>query len=147
MNIWKVILATLVIFVAGLVTGVLVVWHSEHLFSASSPHPTASPRPTPAVSPGGLRLELLRRMQRDLNLTAAQHKQIDKILTDSQERSRKIMEPVAPAIREELAKTREEFRNVLTPEQRAKFDELIKHPQHRSGPHEGGPDNRVQTNL
>jgi Spy/CpxP family protein refolding chaperone len=153
LNIWKVILATIVIFVAGLVTGALVVWHSERLFSTPAQHPTIAPHPGPAVSPGGLRLDLLRRMQRDLNLTADQHEQIEKILKESQERSRKIMKPVAQPIRDELARTRDEFRKVLTPEQRAKFDELLKHqhrpdPQHRPGaPHDGAPDSRVQTNL
>jgi Spy/CpxP family protein refolding chaperone len=151
LNIWKVILATIVIFVAGLVTGALVVWHSERLFSTPAQHPSSTPRSAPVVSPGGLRLELLRRMQRDLNLTADQHEKIDKILKESQERSRKIMEPVAPEIRDELARTRDEFRKVLTPEQRAKFDELLKHQQHRPDqPHRPGnasPDSRVQTNL
>jgi Spy/CpxP family protein refolding chaperone len=150
LNTWKVILATIVIFVAGLVTGVLVVWHSERLFSTPAQHPASVPHPGPAVSPGGLRLDLLRRMQRDLNLTADQHEQIDKILKESQERSKKIMEPVAPQIREELNRTREEFRNVLTPEQRAKFDEMLKRQGHRPDQqHRPGtpPDNRVQTNL
>jgi Spy/CpxP family protein refolding chaperone len=153
-NTWKVILATLVIFVAGLVTGAVVVWHSERLFSNPSQHQTTPPHPGPAVSTGGLRLDFLRRMQRDLNLSAAQNKEIDKLLKESQERSRIIMEPVAPQIREELARTREEFRKVLTPEQQARFEELLKHPphrpdqQHRSGPpHDGAPDGRVQTNL
>jgi len=148
LNTWKVILATIVIFVAGLVTGALVVWHSGQLFSTPSQHQPGAPRPTPVVSPGGLRLDLLRRMQRDLHLTAAQHEEIDKLLKESQERSRKIMEPVAPQIRDELARTREEFRKVLTPEQRARFDELLEH-QHRQDPQHrpGASDNRVQTNL
>jgi Spy/CpxP family protein refolding chaperone len=150
LNTWKVILATIVIFVAGLVTGALLVWHSERLFSTPAQHPSTPPHPGPTVSPGGLRLDFLRRIQRDLNLTADQHKQIDKLLQESQERSRKIMEPVAPDIRLELDHTREEFRKVLTPEQEKKFDELLKHPTHRPdqqrrpGP---PPDSRVQTNL
>lgn len=141
----------MVIFVAGLITGALVVWHSERLFSTPAQHPSSAPHPGPAISPYGLRLDLLRRMQRDLNLTIDQHEQIDKILKESQERSKKIMEPVAPQIREELEHTREEFRNVLTPEQRAKFDDLLKHQprrpdqQHRSG--SSSSDGRVQTNL
>jgi Spy/CpxP family protein refolding chaperone len=143
LNIWKVILATMAIFVTGLITGAFLVWHSERLFSTPAQHPSSAPHPGPVVSPYGLRLDLLRRMQRDLNLTIDQHEQIDKILKDSQERSKKIMEPVAPQIREELAKTREEFRKVLTPEQRAKFEDLLQH-QHRSGTPPGG---RVQTNL
>jgi Spy/CpxP family protein refolding chaperone len=36
------------------------------------------------------------------------------------------MEPVNPKIREELARTREQFRALLTAEQQQHFDELIK---------------------
>jgi len=154
LNTWKVILATLVIFVAGLVTGVLVVWHSGNVFASPSQRQPGTPHPGPVVSPYGLRLDFLRRVERDLNLTAAQREQIDKLLRESQERSRKIMEPVAPQIREELDQTRQEFRKVLTPEQGAKFDELLKHPLHRQDqqhhqgtPREGASDGRVQTNL
>lgn len=147
MNTWKVILATLVIFVAGVVTGAVVVWHSQHLIVQPSPHQNATAHPGPVVSPGGLRLEFLRRIQRDLNLTADQHEQIDKLLKESQERSRKIMEPVAPQIREELAHTRDEFRKILTPEQREHFDDLLKHQHRPDQQHRSAPDNRVQTNL
>jgi Spy/CpxP family protein refolding chaperone len=39
------------------------------------------------------------------------------------------METVEPARREEFKKTVEEFRAVLTPEQRTRFDELVKQQQ------------------
>jgi Spy/CpxP family protein refolding chaperone len=96
-----------------------------------------------------LRLDFLRRVQRDLNLTADQHEQVDKLLKESQERSRKIMEPVASQIRDELATTREEFRKILTPEQRERFDDLLKHQHRPDQQHHPAnpPDGRVQTNL
>ena len=132
MNSWKVILATLVIFASGVVTGGLLAVYSGRSFVVRPQRPNAA-RPAQPVSAGGMRLELLRRMQRDLDLTQDQRERIDKILKDSQEHTRKLMEPISPALREEFQHTKEEFRQVLTPEQRARFDELFKHQQHPQG--------------
>lgn len=131
MNTWKVILATLVIFVAGLVTGAMVVWHSSRLFLPAQQRPFNPNRTNAAPSAGGMRLEFLRRMQRDLDLSPEQHQQIDKIIKESQERTRKIMEPVVPQLHEELQRTKEAFRQVLTPQQQERFDQLLKHQPHR----------------
>ncbi len=137
MNTWKVIFATLVIFIAGLVTGVLVVRNGA-LYLASPPAPTAvATRPFPPGSAGGVRIEFLRRAERELNLTLDQRDQIDKIISASQERTRKLMEPVQPQISEELQQTKEQFLAVLTAEQRARFEELLKQQrlQHLREPH------------
>ncbi len=131
MNTWKVILATLVIFVAGLVTGALVVWLSGSIYLPPQQRPANGARTNAPGSLGGTRLEFLRRVQRDLDLSAEQHDQIDKVLKESQERTKKLMEPVAPQLRDELQHAREEFRKLLTPEQRARFDELLKHQPRR----------------
>src|SRR5258708_1530597 len=80
-------------------------------------------------SPGGMRLEFLRRVQRDLSLTAEQRERIDKILKQSQERTRKVMEPVSPQLHEELLRAKGEFREVLTPDQQLRFDEVLKQQQ------------------
>ncbi len=42
---------------------------------------------------------------------------------------RKITAPVAPEIRRELQRTFESFREVLTPEQRQRFEEVVKQQQ------------------
>ena len=153
MNTWKVILATLVIFASGVVTGGLLAIYSGRSFVSRPQHPSA-PRPQQPVSPGGMRLEFLRRMQRDLDLTPEQRERIDKILKESQEHTRKIMEPVSPALREEFQRTKEEFRQVLTTDQRARFDELFKHQQrprdqqrHPAAPAQHPPDTSVVTNA
>lgn len=136
MNTWKVILATLVIFIAGIVTGAVLVRQTAALY-------TRPARPAPArsgqASPGWMRVELLRRMQRDLDLTPEQHDQIEKILKQSQEHSRHIMEPVMPALRQEFQRTKDEFRAVLTPTQQTKFDELLKHQAHPREPRRQTP--------
>jgi Spy/CpxP family protein refolding chaperone len=125
-NSWKVILATMVIFGAGVITGALVLQFS------SSPSPLQHQRsahPGEAGSPGGMRLEFLRRMQRELNLTAEQRERVDKLLKQSQERTRKVMEPVTPQLHQELQRAKAEFREVLTSEQQTHFDELLKQQQ------------------
>jgi hypothetical protein len=89
------------------------------------PHPVSIQN----VSPGIMRVEFLRRAERELNLNPEQRERIDGILKASQERTRKITEPIAPELRAELQRTREEFRDALTPEQRSRFDEMLKQQQ------------------
>jgi Spy/CpxP family protein refolding chaperone len=126
-NSWKVILATMVIFGTGVVTGGLLVRFTG--LPLPQPPSSSQPKPAPPASVGGMRIEFLRRAGRELNLTDEQRERINKIFRDSQERSKKIMEPIAPQMREELRRTRMEFVDVLTPEQRARFAQLAKQQQ------------------
>ena len=121
----------MVIFGAGVGTGALVVRHSEHIQAPRRQHSTPGLRSGPIASAGGLRLEFLRRAQRDLDLNPDQRERIDKLIKESQERTREIMEPVAPDLRAELERTKEEFQQVLTPEQRRRFEELVTKQQQR----------------
>lgn len=129
MNTWKLILATMVIFGTGVVTGGLLVRHSEFARVRQIQRPPGQVRPVVAPSPGGMRLEFLRRIQRELDLSPEQRELVDKALKESQERSKKIMEPVAPGLRLEIQRAKEEFRSILRQDQRDRFDELLKHPQ------------------
>ena len=98
---------------------------------AGPPHAANANRPAQqAPSPGGLRFDLLRRMQSELGLTSEQKDRIDAILRQGQERTRKIMEPVRPQLQEEVRKAKAAFRDALTPEQQARFDALLKQEQH-----------------
>jgi Spy/CpxP family protein refolding chaperone len=126
-NTWKVIFATVVIFGAGVVTGSLLVKYSAVQPPARPQH--GQPNRVQTISAGGIRIEFLRRVERDLNLKPDQREQIDRIISASQERSKKLMEPITPIIREELQQTREQFRAVLNPEQKIRFDELLKQQQ------------------
>ena len=131
MNSWKVILATIVIFGAGVMTGGLMVRYTENRQTPARPHNGNATRAAAPFSAGGLRLEFLRRAQKELDLSAEQRERIDKIIKESQERTRKIMEPIQPELQGELRETKERFLEVLTPEQRARFEELIKKQQQR----------------
>jgi Spy/CpxP family protein refolding chaperone len=126
-NTWKVILATMVIFGAGVVTGGLLVRHTAP--PPHSPRP-ASPKAGP-VSPSGLRMEVLRRVERELDLTPPQRAEVDRIISASQERTKKLMEPITPQLHAELQQTKDAVRAVLTPEQQPRFDELLKQQQQK----------------
>ena len=140
----------MLIFGTGVVTGALVVRNSDRGQGPLRPRNISQARPVGTFSPGGLRLEFLRRAQRDLDLNPEQRERIDKLLKESQERTRKIMEPVTPDLRAELQRTKEEFQQELTPEQRMRFEELMKKQQRPHEPHHtNGPRGQrvVETNY
>lgn len=137
MSPWKVILATMVIFGCGVVTGAL-------LMKTELPAAVAAIAPQDATPHVGItnnvpppwaqvqRPEFLRRIKKALNLTPDQSDKIAKIMKDSQERSRPLWELIAPRMRQEVKRVREEIRDVLTPEQQEKFDELLKRPRRQA---------------
>jgi Spy/CpxP family protein refolding chaperone len=148
-NTWKVIFATMVIFGTGVVTGGLLVRNSQHTQFQPPQRTNNPPRQFQPNYAGGVRVEFLRRAERELDLTPDQRERIDKIIAASQERTKKIMEPVTPLMREEIKRTKEEFREALTPEQRQRFDELLKQQQrprdqHRpNAPRDRAPDGKL----
>lgn len=151
MNTWKVILATLVIFAAGVVTGGLLVTHADRVKLRSRPNwrqlpAETSPRPVepgapretirppgaPAAVPQFLRKEFLERLDREVNLTADQRERIERVIREGQERNRQFWDRVSPELRKEVAEARRQIQAVLLPEQRARFEELMKQrPQRR----------------
>ena len=135
-NAWKPILAALVIFAAGVLTGGLTVGLRR---PAVGPRWPASGqglvRPWPAQRLGAQQGELFRRMEKQLDLTAAQRQRLEAIVKESQERIRTLAEDVAPQTRGELRRMRERIREELTPEQQRKFEKLDEGLRQR----EGGP--------
>jgi Spy/CpxP family protein refolding chaperone len=116
---WKVILATLVIFVAGMVTGGLAIKHFQPL-----PATTKAP-------PSLQRFDLLRRMEKRLDLTPAQQERIEQIVRESQERTKKAWDQVRPIIRDEFQRVQDRIREELTPVQRKEFEKLLTEPRDR----------------
>jgi Spy/CpxP family protein refolding chaperone len=117
---WKVILAAVVIFGAGIVTGAL----TKHLQSSQSPA-EAKHRPGHAFSSDHQdqkRIQFLARMDQELDLSPEQRQRIEEILQESQER-------MASLPREEFRRVRQEIKAELTPEQLAYFEEHFK-PKH-----------------
>jgi hypothetical protein len=115
---WKVILATLVIFLAGLMTGAVGV---HRLLKSNRLPPRAEPM-HPWMLRDGFRAELERRLQ----LTPEQSDAIERIMREGQERVREISSLVNPELQAELRAVRAEIRDTLTPEQRREFEEIIR---------------------
>ncbi len=120
MNPWKFILATVLIYGTGVVTGALVTTLVER------PHRAAS-RPAQQLTYSQIqRAEFLGRLQKQLDLTPEQHDHIGHLLRDSNQRTKPYWDPVAAKMKEEVRTVTEKIRAELTPEQSAKFDAEIK---------------------
>lgn len=119
MNPWKFILATVLIYGTGVVTGALVTTLVER------PHKAAKP-PQQLNYNQFQRAEFLGRLQKQLDLTPEQHERIGHILRDSNQRTKPYWDPVAAKMKEEVRVVTEKIRGELTPEQSAKFDLEIK---------------------
>jgi hypothetical protein len=121
----------MVIFGTGVVTGGFLVRHSERIKTPRLQPRTELVRPQPQLpTPEMVRkIELMGRVQRELNLTPEQRGRIEGYVSESQERARLLWEGVAPLMRKELQETREKIRSELTPEQKKRFEELMKQQQ------------------
>jgi len=73
-------------------------------------------------------------MDRELALTREQRERIEKIIAESQDRTRSLWKPIAPQMGKEMQSVRESIRGELTPEQQRKFDELIRPRPMRNNP-------------
>jgi len=152
-NTWKVVCATLVIFVAGILTGATLVRFAqgprqgrvqqhpvvEHRTQPGFAHPgtpnlpNEQRSPNVANPPGGLlSREFIQVLERQLRLTPEQRERVDKIMVEGQERVRELRSRIDPELKKELQQTREQIRAVLTPEQREQFEQMMKRSPRRS---------------
>lgn len=132
MNTWKAILAVLVIFGAGFVTGRVASRLSENTKPAVAQNPvhTSAHSGQPPLSLEQLRkVELMGRVQKDLDLTPEQHARIEKIIEESQQRIRDLWDQVAPDIHDEYDDVQKKLCQELTPEQKKTFNDLMKKQQ------------------
>jgi len=124
---WKVILATMVIFACGVITGAMV---SRTLVTRTEERPLAAASALSRMAAGPVlqmqRAEFFKRLDKQLDLSAGQRDQIGKILKASQERTQPLWDQIAPQMSDELKKVREEIRGVLSPEQWKKFGEMMR---------------------
>ncbi|HWN97287.1 MAG TPA: hypothetical protein VNT99_19805 [Methylomirabilota bacterium] len=121
MKIWKVILATIVIFAAGALAG--AIW-------VKAPVPSASP-PRPPV-PGILSQQRFQeKLKKELQLSADQTNRVDKIFHESRKRIEILWGLIGPEVQKERQEVYESIRGILMPEQRERFEQLLKEP-HRS---------------
>jgi hypothetical protein len=114
------ILAAMVIFCTGAVSGGLAVKLYDAHYRAHMVRATIS------SGPGwNQRADLLKRLEKHIALTPAQHEQIEQILSDSQNRMKAIWSRVAPEAREEYKTTNQRILAQLNEEQRKVFEDLI----------------------
>jgi Spy/CpxP family protein refolding chaperone len=121
-KIWKVILATIVIFVAGALVGGLLV-------KTLTP---PAPLPKPPV-PGILSQQRFQeRLKKELDLTADQTNRIDRIFSESKARIEILWGLIGPEVQKERQEVHDNIRAILTPEQGEKFEQLLKQSTHRT---------------
>lgn len=122
MKTWKVILAAAVIFIAGVLTGAVVVWKARSVPTL----PTARSN-TNAPSPWFIhRPEFLEVMKKELVLTPEQTEKIAAAVRTSRQRTDFLWEMLKEPLQEELYLLKDNILAVLEPEQQKKFEELIK---------------------
>jgi XapX domain-containing protein len=128
-KVWKVILATVVIFAAGALAGVL--------FSKAR---VPLPSPPKAPVPGILSQERFQaKLKEKLELTPDQTNRVDKVFSESNERIKILWDLIGPEVQKERQVVYENIRAILTPEQRDKFEQLLKQPPHRPEGQRRGP--------
>jgi hypothetical protein len=154
MNSWKVILATVVIFGAGVLTGGLLVNYvvrengpdARFPFWREYPHAPNGDHGQPA--PGELsrprppeiwRKEFIEHLDKALRLTPEQHAAISKIVAEGQEQNREIWTNVAPKLREEMEQVQQRIRAELTPEQQKRFEQMTRQFAPHRPPHDVRP--------
>ncbi len=115
MKIWKVILATVVIFAAGMLAGGILV-------KTVGPKP---PLPKPLVPQILAQQRFQSRLKEKLELTPEQTNRIDRIFAESNERIRILWGLIGPELQKELTEVRDSIRAELTAEQREKFEQLL----------------------
>ncbi len=153
MNSWKLILATIVIFGAGVFSGGLLVNIVEHPKPVVRHPPAVQPQPElqdSVARPEILRTNFVQRLDDALNLTPEQRTQIEKIIAQAQQRNRNLWQLVSPQMSLVNQDARQRIRATLTGEQRKQFENLLRQPRRlpaiTNAPPELQPTNVVITN-
>lgn len=143
MNSWKVIIATLVIYGTGVITGGLLVNYTIVRANVRPANRQQQPGMQNATPWQVRNRELVRRMERELNLTPAQRTNIDQAIIASQERTRNLWRPIVPQMNREMMTLHDQIRADLSPEQQKVFDDLVKQTRPARRPdNPGSPDRR-----
>jgi hypothetical protein len=136
---WKIVLASLLIFAAGVLTGGITTGAAIRASRgrpqrATQTAPANPPPPAPGKTatnrlPASLfavqRIETFRRVGNQIGIDAAQRSRIEALTAESTERLRALWAPVAPRLQQEVRELRKQIAAELTPEQRARFDALL----------------------
>ena len=121
MRTWKLIVATLVIFAAGVATGTVV--KSRQMNQARR---VELDRRGSVPLAMWQRFETVRRAIGKLDLPQDQKARIEGLIKESHGRFQKLWEPLAPAARAELEQLRARVNAELGPDLRVRFEELLR---------------------
>jgi Spy/CpxP family protein refolding chaperone len=163
-NAWKIILATLVIFIAGIITGASLVKFAQNRGARMNPRPqhelnqpNEPGRPEnpnrrndpilgkqPGQQPGLLNRQFVLGLDRQLKLTPEQRDKVEKLMIEGQERIRQIRAKQEPEMRKEMQSVNEQIKAILTPEQRAQFDRIMKQRFSLRGEQPNPPERRFR---
>lgn len=134
MNFWKIILATVVIFGAGVMTGGLLVNYVERGHPGDHRPPAGNhDSDLPMPHSGMLNKSFAQQLDDALHLTPEQRKAIEKIIADGQQRNHDLWKLASPQFRAVMQDTHQKIREQLNPDQRKQFEKLLKqfHPPRR----------------
>lgn len=106
---WIAAIVVVVAFASGILVGVA----GSHLLRPRRPH-----------IPARAAHFMVERLDHRLDLTDEQEKKVEAILARRHERMEKIWASAHPRIEAEIKATNDEISSILTPEQRAKFEEI-----------------------
>jgi hypothetical protein len=153
-NTWKIVLATVVIFGAGVGTGGLLVDHADRakiqrVVRQQAARANWQLGPREVVQRGDRelrpmmeqkRMDFILRAHRELELTPEQQERVEKIVREGQEKTKAFWEKAAPELHKDLQEVRERIHAELTPEQRKKFEQILRQQQARAAePKSGQP--------
>jgi hypothetical protein len=132
-NSWKIILATVVIFGAGVMTGGLLVNYVDHAHFGNHRPPEIHDADLPMPHGDMLGKQFLSQLDDELHLTPEQHKAIEKIIADGQDRNHDLWKLVSPQFRAVMQDVHQQIREQLDPDQRKQFEKMLKqfHPPRR----------------
>ena len=147
MNFWKVILATVVIFGAGVLTGGLMVQNIDQSRLASRAYQQTAPdfhwptnradamRPPESFRPRQPEMfnkQFVQELDENVRLTAEQRDKITNIIADGQERNREVWTNYTPQMHKVMQDVQQRIRAELTSDQLKKFEAMMKpHPPRR----------------
>lgn len=128
---WQALAALAGLFAVGVVSGGL----GAHLYYARALDRPAGPPPmfTGFMGP---------RLERHLDLTSEQRRQLREILDDSRLESDTLRRDLAPRMRDVMERTERRIEEILTPEQRERFAQLRRHQRRRAERFFGEPRSR-----
>ena len=144
-NAWKLILATVIIFGAGVVVGGLLVYHVIPAHPKSTRHApvivaTTNRPPVPRSAdlfnprqPEILSTNFVQKLDDELQFTPAQQDAVHKIITCGQEQNHALWTNCTAQSRQVLLEVRQHIREQLNPEQLKQFEKILKqaHPAAR----------------